>query len=41
MFPYGTRSFGGNDDDEMDGEYGEVGDEHQEIFLETKCVLWR
>ena len=29
MVAYGTRSFGGNDDDELDGEYGEFGDEHQ------------
>ena len=38
MFPYGTRSFGGNDDDELDGEYGEFGDEYQGNFSGDKNV---
>ena len=38
MFPYGAYSFGGNDDDELDGEYGEFGDEYQRIFLGDKNV---
>ena len=38
MFPYGSCSFGGNDDDELDGEYGEFGDEYQGISSGDKNV---
>ena len=38
MFPYGVRSSGGNDEDELDDEYGEFGDEYQGIFSGDKNV---
>ena len=38
MFGTGTCSFDGNDDDELDGEYGEFGDEHQGIYSGDKNV---
>ena len=41
MVPYGFRSFGGNDDDELDGKYGEFGDEDQGMFSGDKNVSFR
>ena len=38
MFLYGTRSFGRNDDDELDGKCGEFGDEYQGICSRDKNV---
>ena len=38
MFPYGTRSFDWNDDDELDGEYGAFGDGYQGMFSGDKNV---
>ena len=36
MFSYCSHSFGGNDDDELDPEYGEFGEEYQGIFSGDK-----
>ena len=38
MFPYGTRSFGGKDDDQLDDEQGEFGDDHPGLFSRDKNV---
>ena len=39
-FPYGTGSFGGNDDDELYGESGKFGDEHQGFFSRDENVTF-
>ena len=41
MFPYGARSSGGNDKDELDDKYGGFGDEYQGIFSGDKNVSFR